>query len=42
MEAGRREERAWTSPDKESVPHDHQLIYPPVQEFWAEAIKGSS
>jgi NAD(P)-dependent dehydrogenase (short-subunit alcohol dehydrogenase family) len=27
---------------KESLPHDHQLIYPPVQEFWDDAIKGSA
>jgi NAD(P)-dependent dehydrogenase (short-subunit alcohol dehydrogenase family) len=27
---------------KESLPHDHQLIYPAVQEFWDEAIKGSA
>jgi len=27
---------------KESLPHDHQLIYPPVQEFWDDAIRGRS
>ncbi len=27
---------------KESLPHDHQLIYPPVQEFWDDATKGSA
>src|ERR1700722_9753440 len=26
---------------KASLPRDHELIYPPVQEFWDAAIKGS-
>jgi NAD(P)-dependent dehydrogenase (short-subunit alcohol dehydrogenase family) len=27
---------------KASLPHDQELIYPPVQEFWDSALKGSS
>jgi len=27
---------------KASLPRDHELIYPPVQEFWDAAIKGSA
>ena len=27
---------------KASLPRDHELIYPPVQEFWDEAVKGTS
>jgi NAD(P)-dependent dehydrogenase (short-subunit alcohol dehydrogenase family) len=26
---------------KASLPHDHELIYPPVQEFWDAAVTGS-
>ena len=26
---------------KASLPRDHELIYPPVQEFWDAAVKGS-
>jgi hypothetical protein len=26
---------------KASLPRDHELIYPPVQEFWDAAIKGA-
>ena len=26
---------------KSSLPHDHELIYPPVQEFWDALTKGS-
>ena len=25
---------------KASLPRDHELIYPPVQEFWDAALKG--
>jgi hypothetical protein len=25
-----------------SLPRDHELIYPPVQEFWDAALKGTS
>lgn len=25
-----------------AAPKDQELIYPPVQEFWDDAIKGSS
>jgi NAD(P)-dependent dehydrogenase (short-subunit alcohol dehydrogenase family) len=27
---------------KASLPHDQELIYPPVQEFWDSALKGTS
>jgi len=27
---------------KASLSRDHELIYPPVQEFWDEAVKGTS
>jgi NAD(P)-dependent dehydrogenase (short-subunit alcohol dehydrogenase family) len=27
---------------KASLPRDHELIYPPIEEFWDAAIKGSS
>jgi hypothetical protein len=27
---------------KGSLSRDHELIYPPVQEFWDEAVKGTS
>ena len=26
---------------KASLSHDHELIYPPVQEFWDAAVKGT-
>jgi hypothetical protein len=26
---------------KASLPHDQELIYPPVQEFWDSALKGT-
>jgi hypothetical protein len=26
---------------KASLPRDHELIYPPIQEFWDAAVKGS-
>ncbi len=26
---------------KASLSHDHELIYPPIQEFWDEAVKGT-
>ena len=25
---------------KASLSHDHELIYPPVQEFWDEVVRG--
>jgi hypothetical protein len=25
----------------EQLSHDHELIYPPVQEFWDAAVKGT-
>ena len=25
---------------KASLPRDHELIYPPIQEFWDEAVTG--
>ena len=27
---------------KASLPRDHELIYPPVQEFWDSAVAGTS
>jgi hypothetical protein len=26
---------------KESLPRDHELIYPPIQEFWDGAVAGT-
>lgn len=26
---------------KESLPRDHELIYPPIQEFWDAAVAGT-
>ena len=43
VEAGRVEVLAdeRTRSVKASLPRDHELIYPPVQEFWDAALKGS-
>jgi hypothetical protein len=27
---------------KAELSRDHELIYPPIQEFWDDAVKGSS
>ena len=27
---------------KAQLPHDHELIYPPIQEFWDAAVGGTS
>jgi hypothetical protein len=44
VEAGRVEVLAdeRTRTVKASLSRDQELIYPPVQEFWDEAIKGTS